>query len=140
MPSENRQSETRKSGPRRPAAVKRKDNRLIFTKSVDPYAHRQFMWCLSDCLERGYQDLILDLSLCQHAFPKGVLPVIAGVDTLRRNGPDVSAILPANDDLHRLFANTTHFKRGLRLPRIPQQTLLSRGSAAAGKLLAMLRN
>ena len=106
MPNQSHHSTTRKPGPRQPPAVKRKDNRLIFTKSVNPYAHRQFMWCLSDCLERGYQDIILDLSLCQRAFPNGVLPVIAGVDALRRDGIDVYVILPANEDLHRLFANT----------------------------------
>lgn len=45
-----------------PPSVVRDGNRISFVDRVNSRAHRQFMWCLHQCLERGYQDLILDFS------------------------------------------------------------------------------
>ncbi len=97
-------SQRRRRAPR-PVAVKREESRLVFTRDIDPLAHRQFMWCLSDCLEKGYQDIVLDLSQCQRAYPNGVLPVITSIDALRTEGLDVSVVLPEDEELRRLFSN-----------------------------------
>ncbi len=86
--------------------VQREDNRIFFTERVDPKAHGQFMWCLHDCLEKGYEDVFLDLSQCEAAFPNGVLPLIASIDNLRREHKEVSVTLPASEYIQRLFLNT----------------------------------
>ncbi len=83
--------------------VKREENRILFLADVNS---NQFRWCLADCLERGYEDVVLDLSRCESAFPNGVLPVITSVDNLRHDGLDVSVILPAHSYLQRLFLNS----------------------------------
>ena len=86
--------------------VQREDNRIFFTERVDPRAHGQFMWCLHDCLEKGYKDIVLDLSQCDAAFQNGVLPLIASVDNLRRERKEVSVTLPTTEYIRRLFLNT----------------------------------
>ncbi len=97
-------------GPFRPSVV-REDNRICFTDRVNSRAHRQFMWCLHDCLERGYQDIILDFSRSESAFLNAVIPLLPHVDKLRRDDVDVSIVLPDAEDLARLFlnANWAHF-------------------------------
>ena len=99
--------------------MQREDNRILFTERINPKAHGQFMWCLNDCLEKGYEEIVLDLSQCDAAFPNGVLPIIAGVDDLRRGHKDVSVVLPAADYLQRLFlnANWAHLLEPDRYPR-----------------------
>ncbi len=69
---------TQSSETQRAYLVQRKDNRILFTERINPQAHGQFMWCLNDCLEKGYEDIVLDLSQCDAALPNGVLPIIAG--------------------------------------------------------------
>ncbi len=110
---------TRSSETQRGYVVQREDNRILFTERINPQAHGQFMWCLNDCLEKGYEDIVLDLSQCEAAFPNGVLPLIAGVDDLRRGHRDVSVALPTADYLQRLFlnANWAHLLEPDRYPR-----------------------
>ncbi len=110
---------TQSSETQRVYAVQREDNRILFTERINPQAHGQFMWCLNDCLEKGYEDIVLDLSQCEAAFPNGVLPLIAGVDDLRRGHKDVSVVLPTADYLQRLFlnANWAHLLQPDRYPR-----------------------
>ena len=64
------------------------------------------MWCLHDCRTFGYQDVILDFSICDSAFPNGMLPLLSSADLLRREHVDLSVILPEKDELRRLFLNT----------------------------------
>ena len=91
--------------------VVREDNRIRFTGRVNPFAHRQFMRCLHDCLQRGYQDVILDFSECDAAFPDGMIPLLPSADALRRQDIDLSVRLPQASELARLFrnANWAHF-------------------------------
>lgn len=91
---------------RGPRVVVRDNNRIRFTGRVNPYAHRQFMWCLYDCRRLGYQDVILDFSICESAFPNGMLPLLSSADLLRRENVDLSVILPGKEELMRLFLNT----------------------------------
>ncbi len=64
------------------------------------------MWCLHDCLQKGYEDIVLDLAPCRAAYQNGVLPLVASVDYLRREGKDVEVLLPTEEYLQRLFLNT----------------------------------
>lgn len=90
----------------RPWIVRRDRNQISFTRGVGPRAHREFMWCLHDCREKGYEEIEIDLTACETAFPDGMLPLIAGVDALRREGLEISVVLPADLELERLFINT----------------------------------
>ena len=78
------------------------------------------MWCLHECRDRGYQDVLLDFSRCESVFPSGMIPLLASVDTLRRDKVDVSIKLPDNEGrLARLFVNTNwaHFLEPTRFPK-----------------------
>lgn len=89
-----------------PRIVKRNGNRIRFVGKVNAYAHYQFMWCLSDSLRRGYEDVVLDFSACKSAFPDGMIPLLSSADALRRDRIDVSLQLPERPELERLFLNT----------------------------------
>ncbi len=92
--------------PTKPRVVVREDNNIRFVGSVNERAHREFMWCVHDCLKRGYQDMVLDFSKCQAAFPSGMLSILSSADTLRRDTIDISISLPEDTKLERLFLNT----------------------------------
>ena len=64
------------------------------------------MSCLHQCRERDYDDVVLDFSACEWAFPNGMIPLLSAADTLRREKVDVSLTLPDKEDLSRLFLNT----------------------------------
>ncbi len=55
--------------------------------------------------------MVLDFSTCTSAFPKGMLPLLSAVDTLRRENIGVSVKLPEKTSLRYLFLNTNwaHF-------------------------------
>ncbi len=91
--------------------VLRDGNRIRFVGRVNALAHRQFMWCLHECRERGYQDIILDFSTCERALPIGMIPLLTSADALRRATVDISVVLPEDEWLERLFHNTNwaHF-------------------------------
>jgi hypothetical protein len=91
--------------------VRRDAERIAFVGRVNVPAHREFMWKLHDWRGRGFQDLVLDFSTCQGAFPNGMIPLLVTVQHLRREGIEVSTVLPENAELQRLFinANWAHF-------------------------------
>lgn len=92
--------------PAKSRVVVREDNLIRFVGRVDEPAHRQFMWCVHECLRRGYMDVVFDFSKCESAFPRGMLPILSSADTLRRDTVDVSIRLPEDTVLERLFLNT----------------------------------
>lgn len=47
--------------------VSRSGNRIRFLGRVNARAHREFLYCLSDGIERGYEDFVLDFSACDRA-------------------------------------------------------------------------
>jgi anti-sigma regulatory factor (Ser/Thr protein kinase) len=55
--------------------------------------------------EAGYQDVVLDFSQCEAAFPAPMLALCAQVVKLHYEGIDFSLILPQNYELQRLFRN-----------------------------------
>ena len=77
------------------------------------------MWHLHECRKLGYQDIVLDFSVAESAFPIGMIPLLPQADTLRREGVDVYAELPNSEELARLFLNTNwaHFLEPGRYPK-----------------------
>ena len=86
--------------------VSRSGNRIRFLGRVNARAHREFLYCLSDGIERGYEDFVLDFSACDRAYLWGMLPVLARVERLRRDRVAVEAVLPGDEMCKRLFHNT----------------------------------
>ena len=101
----------RRRGAPAPRVVVRDGNRISFVGRVNGFAHRQFMWRLDECRTRGYEDVVLDFSTCESAFPIGMIPLLAHADALRREAVDLSVELPEKPELERLFRNTNwaHF-------------------------------
>jgi len=91
--------------------VIREDNRVKFIGRVNAFAHRQYLLCVADAQQCAYDTLVLDFSACDRAFPNGMIPILASVDALRRAGVKTEIVLPASEDLRRLFhnANWAHF-------------------------------
>jgi len=54
---------------------------------------------------RGYENIILDFSLCTSAFPGPMLAVCSQISLLKQEGVTTSLILPTTDKLSRLFLN-----------------------------------
>ena len=95
----------------RERVVSRSGNRIRFFGGVDAPAHREFLRCLSDGSERGYEDFDLDFGACEHADLWGMLPVLADVERLRRGGVSVEVVLPKGEICRRLFhiTNWAHY-------------------------------
>jgi hypothetical protein len=91
--------------------VAREDNTLVFRDRVQDKAVRDFLYALADARERGYQDIVLDFSRCERAYPEGVLPIVCVVDALTSENVGFRALLPEQPSLGRLFlnANWAHF-------------------------------
>ena len=102
-----------------PRVVVRDANRIRFVGRVNAHAHLQFMWCLHDCRKRSYEDVVLDFSTCESAFPVGMIPLLSSADALRRDRIDVSVKLPEKPELERLFLNTNwaHFLEPARFQK-----------------------
>ena len=90
----------------RERVVSRSGNRIRFFGGVDAPAHREFLRCLSDGSERGYEDFVLDFGACERAYLWGMLPVLADVERLRRGRVSVEVVLPKDESCRRLFQNT----------------------------------
>ena len=90
---------------RAPRVVWRDKNRIRFVGRVNPLAQRQFLSCVAECRDGGFAGIVADFSECEGAFPRGMLPLLAGADALRRDGIDVSVVMPTNRTLRRLFTN-----------------------------------
>ncbi len=92
--------------------IGREGNTIIFHDRADSMAHRFCTAALREAVDgRGYEDLILDFSRIDRAYPDGMVPLICEVVALRRAGVDFSLVLPKGLVLERLFLNTNwaHF-------------------------------
>lgn len=89
----------------------RQENRIRFLGRVNSLAHRQYIRCVADAREQGYEELVLDFSECEGAFPSGMIPILASADALHRARINTVVILPNSEELERLFhnANWAHF-------------------------------
>jgi hypothetical protein len=55
---------------------------------------------------RGYKEIVLNFSGCTATFAGPMLAVCAQVISLRRDGIDISLVLPKKENMERLFVNT----------------------------------
>lgn len=94
----------------RPSVV-RDGTRLRFVDRVNWFAHMEFMYCLHELRREGCDNLVLDFSACDRAYPNGMLPLLASADAWRREKLGLSIVLPDDDGCSRLFSNTNwaHF-------------------------------
>lgn len=86
--------------------VARVKNRIRFLGRVNSRAHREFMYCLYEWRARAFKELVLDFAICERAYLWGMLPLLAEVDRIRREGGRVSVLLPRDEMCLRLFHNT----------------------------------
>lgn len=56
--------------------------------------------------QRGYTDIVLDFSRCQSIFPGAMLCLVSQMSKYRAEGIDTELVLPSDQKLARLFANT----------------------------------
>lgn len=138
---------------RNPRVVEREENRFRFVGRVNALAHRQFLSLLMECHGHGFAEVILDFSECQAAFARGMLPLLAGADALRRDGIEVAIVTPANPTLTRLFSNANwahHLapihhgqspsKAGLHLPALRFSDLDRQQDVVNSALDVVMRN
>jgi hypothetical protein len=91
---------------KRPYFVRCHDNKIIFKAKVNPMGHRDFMSALVYCLKKNPSKILLDFEKVTHAYPNGVVPIIATVDHLRNEGVEIRLKLPDSKDVRRLFLST----------------------------------
>jgi hypothetical protein len=98
------------------------DSRIQFTGRVNALAHRQYIQALAKAKKEGLRELVLDFSVCEGAFLNGMVPIIASVDGLHRDGVQTTVILPTSEELKRLFhnANWAHFLQPDQYDRFDQ--------------------
>ena len=90
----------------RERVVIRSENRIQFLGRVNTRAHREFLYCLSDGIERGYEGFVLDFAACERAYLWGMLPLLADIERLRREQVSVEVALPNEENRRRLFLKT----------------------------------
>lgn len=87
--------------------ITRKSNRISI---VGDYADNNLHYLLSTmhrAIENsGYQDLVIDFSQCDSAYPSTMLATCAQVMSKREQGVDFQLVLPKDKKLGRLFNNT----------------------------------
>ena len=85
--------------------VWRTDNRLEFQERIDWAASIDFMKKVYNSINnRGYEDIVIDLSKVKRAYPNGVVPIIAEIDTYRKAGVDFTVIPPSDTEIESLFS------------------------------------
>jgi hypothetical protein len=86
--------------------VVREGEALSISGCVGLSSYKRALAGLHDAVNRaGYQDVILDFSKCDRAYPAPMLALCAQVMALRNSGIDFSLKLPTSNDLNRLFFN-----------------------------------
>lgn len=88
-----------------PDFVQRHGNRIVVQGKLNPYTASGILGCVNEAKEKGYEDCILDFSLCNLAFPNGLVPVAALVDKWRSEGMEFEVVLPVSDTASKLMVN-----------------------------------
>lgn len=99
------------SRPRRVSYAQLQGERIVFVEKINSKAHRDYMFAIHDALRRGCAAVVLDFETVTRAYPDGMIPILCSLDKLRRQGISISATLPGNPEILRLFINTNwaHF-------------------------------
>jgi hypothetical protein len=101
--SANRRS--RRGGVNRVPLVRLEGNKIIFDERVNAAAHRDFMRQVQAAIRAGVDSLVLDFSASKRTFADGMVPILCGVEAIRREGMGVVAVLPEESSARRLFLN-----------------------------------
>jgi hypothetical protein len=90
--------------------VTRDGDRIVFRGRLTSAAVRSFLYCYNDAISRGYQDIHLDFSGLEAAYPDTMLAVLVALEAAE---PEVEFEIspPLTAELDRLFqnANWAHF-------------------------------
>lgn len=89
--------------PKRFTWYRKKDNTIELTGKVNSFNVKDFCAAINLFKNGGGDDLTLDFSRVQKAYPNGMLPVIATILSLRDQGIKVYVKLPNNDNTRKLF-------------------------------------
>lgn len=102
-------------------------NRLEINGQLAVSTFRRVLAGIHNLVEaKGYQDLVLDFTRLDAAFPGGMLPLCAHVLRLREERVDANIVLPEKDNLRRLFVNANW--AGLMEPRAFESNKLVSGN------------
>jgi anti-sigma regulatory factor (Ser/Thr protein kinase) len=83
------------------------NNRVVIKGAFRESEFRSALAAIHSRITRcGYQDIILDFSLCTAAFAGPMLAVCAQVCSMKQQGIDFKLVLPQKEILARLFMNT----------------------------------
>lgn len=86
--------------------ILRSKNCICIKGNVSPIHLRVLCAILFETVEKhGFQDVILDFSVCDKITEAVMLPIMPLVANYRRNKVDFDCILPQDEDLKRLFLN-----------------------------------
>jgi hypothetical protein len=96
-------------------------NRIIFTDKFSASMIDTLLECVEDCVSTGHDSVLLDFEFSTGARPDSMIPLLATVDWLRNSGRMVSAVLPRDPSLQRLFLQSS-WAHHLDPSRFPSST------------------
>jgi hypothetical protein len=88
---------------RRTTWFRQRDSKIIVSGKVNSYNVADYCAAISVFKKSGNSAITIDFSTITHAYPNGMLPIIASVSILRNEGFNVNVILPNSDNIRRLF-------------------------------------
>lgn len=89
--------------PHRTTWFRKNDSTIQVTGKVNSFNVRDFCGAIT-LFEKSQNDrLTLDFQNVSHAYPNGVLPIIAQIHRLRQNGKKIYVKLPNNNNTRKLF-------------------------------------
>jgi len=95
----------------RTTQFRKRDNVIYFSGKVNSYNVKEFCGAVSVFKTNHSDTLTLDFTRVVNAYPNGMLPIIATVEKLRRNGTKIKILLPSDDNTRKLFraVNWAHY-------------------------------
>lgn len=88
-----------------------KDNTIEITGKVNSYNVKDFCGAITLFKNTDADNLNVDFSTVDLAYPNGMLPIIATLESLRRSGINIYVVLPHSDSVRRVFraVNWAHY-------------------------------
>jgi hypothetical protein len=85
--------------------VTRDANRIALTGKFNLNASHWMIARLNEAKQKGYGDFLIDLTLCEVAFPDGLVAIAALIDAWRDLGMEFELLLPRNEPAAKLMLN-----------------------------------
>ncbi len=89
--------------PHRTTWFRKQDSTIQISGKVNSFNVRDFCGAITLFDKSGNDRLTLDFSRVSHAYPNGMLPIIAQIQRIRQNGVKIYVKLPNEDDTRKLF-------------------------------------